>query len=142
MPTATAALSSAKPKLLPDDILSAIFTLAKKRSGATRLAFRGHDFKLQQIFYKLSRKHKITLQNYFVFSKTGPVPYSPALNESISRLQLAGLLGRQNPEYEVLFLRDSAEGYYEKVLASRFSPAYRQQLEKVAQSFLELVETC
>src|ERR1700686_4667204 len=102
-------MSAAQSAILTDHILSAILTLAKKRSGRTRFAFRGHDFQLQEIFGELSRDGKFPILSGFVFSDSGPEPYSPVLNESVSKLQLSGLIGRENPDYEVLFLRAAAE---------------------------------
>src|SRR5947209_8619567 len=89
----------AETKLLPDDILDALLVLAQRKRGVERLAFRGHDSDLQSIFSELSRTYGL-LNNYFVFSSTGPAPFSPALNESISRLQLSGFIGRENPDYQ------------------------------------------
>src|SRR5579864_4875497 len=107
----------ATPALLPDNILNAIFTLAKRESNENRFAFRGHDFELQQIFHKLEGTGQYPILKPFVFSDRGPEPYSPVLNESVSRLQLSGLIGRENPDYEVLFLRPAAEKFYDEILA-------------------------
>jgi len=76
----------------------------------------------------------------FVFSDSGPEPYSPVLSESISRLQLSGLVGRENPDYEVLFLRQSAEQYFDQELRHRLSKQDLGQLQQLAQRFLQLVE--
>src|SRR6266700_16520 len=96
--------------ILPDHILSAVLALAKQElvkndPSKTRLAFRSHNFQFQEIFNELRQTDKYSLLDAFVFSDIGPEPYSPALNESVSRLQLSGLIGRENPDYEVVFLR-------------------------------------
>jgi hypothetical protein len=122
--------------LLPDHVLSAILTLAKRESGVQRFAFRGHDFQLQEIFSDLTRSGKYPILQGFVFSDNGPEPYSPVLNESVSKLQLSGLIGRENPDYEVLFLRPAAEKFYDETLAGRFSAPEIAQLRQVAGEFL------
>lgn len=135
---ATAVYADAK-SILPDDILAAILTLAKEASGQERLAFRGHDSELQRVFRKLVREYHHPLMEQFVFSKGGPEPYSPILNESISRLQLSGLVGRENPDYEMLFLRPSAERYFHDELEQRFTRAEIRNLKQVGRRLWQLV---
>jgi hypothetical protein len=120
-------------------VLSAILTLAKKESGMPRFAFRGHDFQLQEIFSELARTDEYPILSTFVFADSGPEPYSPVLNESVSRLQLSGLIGRENPDYEVLFLRPSAEQFFHEVLEHEFSPVEIDQLRRIASVFLKRV---
>jgi hypothetical protein len=126
--------------LLPDDILAAILALAKETSKKPRLVFRGHDSELQQVFRKLAREYRGPLLKQFVFSNRGPEPYSPILSESISRLQLSGLVGRENPDYEMLFLRDAGEDYFQHDLRRRFTSGEITELRQVARRFLELVK--
>jgi hypothetical protein len=128
------------PALLPDDILSAIFVLAQKKTGGERLAFRGHDSQLQTVFRKLTRQYDFPLKNNFVFSNTGPIPYSPAISSSISRLQLSGFVGRENPDYEVLFVRPAAVQYFDSFLRRRLKNTQIAQLQQVANAFLRLVK--
>jgi hypothetical protein len=129
--------TSAHSYPLPDDVLTAILELARQQKDAQgALAFRGHDEDLQQVFYELSKEPKFNLLRSFVFSSSGPRPYSPALSDSVSKLQLAGLLGRQNPDYEIVFTRPSAHGYYEAVLSKRFSDDEKNQLKDIAEAFL------
>jgi hypothetical protein len=122
-----------------DHILAAILALAKKESGQQRLAFRGHDFELQQIFSDLTGSGRFPILRSFVFSDTGPDPYSPVLNESVCKLQLSGLIGRENPDYEVLFLRPAAERFFDEVLVKQFTEEDRRQLAEIAAQFLQRV---
>lgn len=136
-------MPAAQTKILPDHILAAVLALAKQQwvrrdPNHKRLAFRSHDFQLQEIFNKLRNMGEYSVLSPFVFSESGPEPYSPALNESVSRLQLSGLIGRENPDYEVVFLRDAADRFYNEILASEFDDDQRQQLAKIASEFLEL----
>jgi hypothetical protein len=133
-------MATAQQVVLADHILSAVLTIAKRKSQSARFAFRGHDFQLQEIFSDLVRSGKYPVLGVFVFSDTGPEPYSPVLNESVSKLQLSGLIGRENPDYEVLFLRPAAEKFFDEVLTPRLSTEYRAQLEEVASRFLQCVD--
>jgi|SRR5579859_3004851 len=131
-------MATTQPSLLPDHVLSAVLTLAKKRTNKSRFAFRSHDYSLQGIFSELSGSYPIL--SSFVFSDSGPEPFSPVLNDSVSRLQLSGLIGRENPDYEVVFLSPSAEAFYDNVLQPRFSAEQVRQLEEIAVKFLQHVK--
>ena len=133
-------MPAAELAVLPDHLLTAILTLAKRQSGQPRFAFRGHDFQLQEIFSELVESGKYPVLGRFVFSDTGPEPYSPILNESVSKLQLSGLIGRENPDYEVLFLRPAAEKFFDEVLIQQLPPEEMAQLDHVATEFLKRVE--
>ena len=130
--------------ILPDHILSAVLTLAKRElernSKKDRLAFRSHDFQLQDIFNGLRKTGKYSILDAFVFSDTGPEPYSPALSESVSRLQLSGLIGRENPDFEVVFLRPAADRFFDEVLKSEFDDSQFQQMTAIASEFLKRVK--
>jgi hypothetical protein len=82
---------------------------------------------------------KYPILDSFVFSDSGPEPYSPALSESVSRLQLSGLIGRENPDYEVVFLRDAADKFFDDVLKNEFGDQLGQ-LAEIASRFLEKIK--
>lgn len=124
--------------LLPDDVLSAILALAEQARGK-RLEFRAHDSKLQQVFRDLAEQFEY-VRSHFVFSDSGPERFSPTLNESFARLQLAGLIGRQNPDYEVVFLRPGAGSYYAQVLEPDLNPSAKEQLQQIANAFIQSVD--
>jgi hypothetical protein len=125
---------------LPDDILGAILELARLETHGKRLAFRGHDVDLQRIFHELSQNPDYGLLRQFVFSSSGPRPYSPALSDSVSKLQLGGLLARENPDYEVLVVTSPATRFYKEVLSRQFSTAEMDQLRQIAKDFLSKVQ--
>jgi hypothetical protein len=127
-------MANVQPVLLPDHVLSAVLTLAKRHANEGRFAFRSHDYKLQEVFSELAGKYPVL--GTFVFSNSGPDPYSPVLNDSVSRLQLSGLIGRENPDYEVIFLRPAAESFFDRVLRPTLAPNELSQLEQIAQEFL------
>jgi len=125
---------------MPDDILAAILTLAERESGQDRFRFKGHDYDLQRIFKELADKFPI-VRKHFVFSSTGPLPYSPVLTESVSRLQLSGLIGRENPDFEFLFLKPSAAKYFDQEIRGRLGPANLAELQATAKEFYARVSS-
>lgn len=136
-------MTAPRSRILPDHVLSAVLVLAEKQHSRNatepkRLAFRSHDFQLQEIFNDLRKTYSIL--NAFVFSDSGPEPYSPVLNESVSRLQLSGLIGRENPDYEVVFVRKAADRFFDEVLRQKLAPEEINQLDEVASRFLSRVE--
>jgi len=131
-------MAASQPALLPDHLLSAVLTLAKKQKKVDRFAFRSHDYTLQKIFSELAGGYSVL--SPFVFSDSGPEPFSPVLNDSVSRLQLSGLIGRENPDYEVVFLTPAAEKFYDRILKPRLSATEVAQLEEIAGKFLERVK--
>jgi hypothetical protein len=132
-------MPTAQPTILPDHILAAVLTLAKKESREDRYAFPSYDFQLQKVFHDLQESKKYPLLDAFVFSDSGPEPYSPVLNESVARLQLSGLIGRENPDYEVVFLQDAADQFYNEVLSFEFGAPEIQQLTEIASQFFHRV---
>jgi hypothetical protein len=136
-------MSAAQSAVFSDHVLSAVLTLAerqlKKAPNTARLAFRSHDFQLQEVFSELQRTKKFPILEAFVFSDNGPELYSPALNESVSRLQLSGLIGRENPDYEIVFLRPAADRFFDEVLRSEFE-SQLPQLAEIATEFLKRVK--
>ena len=137
-------MATAQPTILLDHVLGAVLALAEKQHteknvGTKRLAFRSHDFELQEIFNDLRKTYRIL--DTFVFSDSGPEPYSPVLNESVSRLQLSGLIGRENPDYEVVFVRPAADRFFNEVLRRDLAQSDLEQLSHVASEFLKRVDT-
>jgi len=125
--------------MLPDDVLTAVFTLAKEDSNARELTFRGHDSSLQRMFWKLTRTCRNRFLKPFVFSNRGPEPYSPVLSESISRLQLSGFVGRDNPDYEVMLVKPAAEDYFNRELRTHLTEKDLGELRRLAKRFLQLI---
>jgi hypothetical protein len=54
---------------------------------------------------------------------------------------LSGLIGRENPDYKVVFVRPAASRFFDDVLEKGLSPSEINQLKEVASKFLESVET-
>ncbi len=124
--------------LQPDDVLGAVFALASQREGLHQ--FRAHDFNLQEVIHTLVSEEKYPLLvESFIFSDAGPKPFSPDLSEAMSRLQLSGLVGRENPEYITVLIKPAAKDYFEKVLRRVLSPEQIKELEKAADRFAQLM---
>ena len=123
----------------PDDLLTAILALARKDSGQETFRFRGHDSDLQAIFRHLVDQSGSSLLSSFVYSYSGPEPYCPTLTEAVSRLQLAGLLGRENPDYQVILVRPAAGEYFDNVLRHHLTADDIDELDQVARRFLDIV---
>ncbi len=132
-------MTANESQILPDHILSAILTLAKRKGGGERFAFRGHDSTLQRVFREIQREGQFPTLSRFVFSNAGPVPYSPVLTDAVSKLQLSGLIGRENPDYEVVFLMPAAERFFDQILFPQLSANEKSELELVAVEFLKRV---
>jgi hypothetical protein len=128
-------MTATRPNILPDHVLTAVLTLAKRKSTKERFSFRAHDYEIQDLFAELSQKDYSVLKP-FVFSDRGPEPYSPTLNESVARLQLSGLIGRENPDYAIVFLQPSAETFYDEVVKPEFSEEELREIEEISDAFL------
>lgn len=123
-----------------DDVLTAVFALAREGSNSQQqLTFRGHDSSLQRMFWKLKRTCRNRFLKPFVFSNRGPEPYSPVLSESISRLQLSGFVGRDNPDYEVMLVKPAAEDYFNRELRIHLSTEDVEELRRIARRFLRII---
>jgi hypothetical protein len=127
-------MTAARPYILPDHVLTAVLTLAKRKSDKDRYSFRAHDYEIQRMFADLATKGYSILKP-FVFADRGPEPYSPALNESVARLQMSGLIGRENPDYAVVFLQPAAEAFYDDVLKDRLNEDELKEIEEIADVF-------
>lgn len=129
----TTSIAPEPKRLLPDDILAAILA----ESHLPR--FRSHNIELQSVVSDLTTRHHELLAKYFPFSNVGPRPYSPALGDAISRLQLSGLIGRVNPDYKVVLVKPAAKRYYEEFVKPSLSTDQTAELAKIGQEFKELV---
>lgn len=135
---ASATTTNDATELRPDDVLGAILAIASEQGaeGAhRRFAFRGHDSDLQALFFDLVREFRDPLTDRFIFSEKGPLPYSPILSDAISKLQLCGFIGRENPDYEILSVKPAAVEYFNTVLRDNLSPRQLHVLKEVAGKF-------
>ena len=125
-------------EIMPDDTLVALLVRAahlSEEKGHKKEDFRfpATDSKLQDIFYALSQTPEGTeVLREFVFSHKRLRPYSPLLTEVVSRLQLSGLIGRENPDFRVAFLRKGSSEY-----AAQITNLDRTKIDALAQAFLE-----
>jgi hypothetical protein len=129
----TTSIASKPKRLLPDDILAAILATSELEQ------FRSHNIELQSVLCDLTSKHQDLLAKYFVFSDASPKPYSPALGDAISRLQLSGLIGRVNPDYKVILVKAAAKRYYEEIVKPNLTPNQVDELAQVGREFRDLI---
>lgn len=133
--------------VLPEEILAALLYHAWKHArdqGRTgkdqRYQFRGHDYTIQKKFEELT-EHFPILKEYFPSARTGPDPFSPVLNDSITRLQLAGLIARQNPDYQVMLLNPEVKAFYENRAKEKIeSKLGRERLKELQEAGSEFQE--
>lgn len=130
-------------RVFAEDVLVALLYFAvQEREGDDLREFKSYDFDLQAIFSSLTEEYPV-LKKYFLFSKSGPKPFSPALNNALSELQLGGLIARQNPEYQVLVVKPTAQRYVQdhllEVLEDELSGEELQDLQRAAHDFEERV---
>ena len=124
--------------LFPGDRLCAILVFAQRKLGRKSVAFKARDYDLQRIFYRIDRQTR--RGSGFVFSNSGPEPYSPQLEEDLTYLQFSGLTSRpdlQNPE--ILVLKPYTEDYFDKVLTRRLGESKLKKLEKIAGLFVNRI---
>lgn len=89
--------------LSPSDVLCVILVemdrWASVKNGGRKCVFRAHDYVFQRKFAKLQKEYDIL--NCFVFSDSGPEPYSTGLENAFTVLSVSGFLHRYdsgNPE--------------------------------------------
>lgn len=124
--------------VFPGDRLCTVLVLAKRRLNSKDFSLKAHDYDLQRIFYRIDRQTRG--KTGFVFSNSGPVPYSPDLEEDITWLQFSGLTGRpdlQSPE--ILVLKPQGEAYFNEVLTKRMGKRGIERLERIAGLFAERI---
>lgn len=136
-------------RVFPEDVLAALLDYAaraREEPGGPEAEearhFKTYDFDLQEIFAELTSQYDV-LNRYFLFTTSGPEPFSPALNNALSELQLGGVIARQNPEYQVLVLKRTGHEYVEEelqgVLEEEFSDEDMAQLRQAAHDFNDRV---
>ncbi|MDA2934041.1 hypothetical protein MYX82_06830 [Acidobacteria bacterium AH-259-D05] len=119
---------------IPDDIVAAVLVRAADLCGEKEhFRFPATDSRLQDIMYALAQTGEGDFLKEFVFSDKGLKPYSPLLTEVISRLQLSGIIGRENPDFRVGFLREGAFAYVGQII----SKLDKTKIDSLAKAFLE-----
>jgi hypothetical protein len=106
--------------VLASNILAAIFVNLKRQCEKRQLFMRAGYNEFQHIFHELLQDPEFQyLQNYFVFSDRGPVPFSLSLQDALVKLMCAGMICWPDfQELIVMRLNPSAEDWYDKVLTA------------------------
>lgn len=136
--SAIEAAKYAKTKLSSMDILASILAIARKSYGIEE--FRAHDHTLQEIFLGLEEEYEFPLLlEYFVFPEDDLMPHSRQLSSAVSSLQLAGLINRLNPSYQMVLVNPESEDYHVAVVDAFLDDSQREQLERIAEAFARKV---
>lgn len=110
-------------EVLASDILLAILVNLKILSSRRQLFLKGNYNTFQEIFISmlsfLSFSAEKFFRKYFIFSDSGPVSFSPSLQQAIKELQLAGMICWPDlQEPDLMRLNQSAEDWYREVLTA------------------------
>ncbi|GEM_PF-2604882 len=122
-----------------DDILLSILVLAARISGNSELSLPVDE--LQGLIREFRGGAEGVILRCFVFSDSGPVPFSPTLEESIGRLSLGGLVSRydtQNPE--ILRINPAGEEYFQKEIQPHLNESDRKKLRFLGCELLRFSE--
>jgi|SRR3989344_385651 len=137
-------------EMLASDILIAILVNIKKLSGQEQLFMRVNYHSLHTIFWSVRTGFETFFEKYFIFSDSGPFPFSPPLQEAIEQLQLAGMICWPDvQEPDAMRLNLNAENWYYEILMgsgpqslSRQDVIIVQQIaEKIIKVFSPLIVT-
>jgi hypothetical protein len=127
-------------ELLLSDKLCALFVLAQKQSQYDSIAFRAHNYQFQETFGKLIEKYQGTLPE-MIFTERGPGKTSPALTEALTYLTAGGITSRRDlQDPQLLFLRGSAQKYYEECVEPLLSEEEISGLETLASELIKKIE--
>lgn len=115
------------------DFLCLMLVLAGQKSRTRTFSVRHIDF--QRIFKNSTN----LLMKEVIFSDSGPEPFSPILDYSLSHLIFAGLTGCPDIQYpEQMFIKPAAFEYAQ-VLRAKLSQTETREVEKLAEEFLSVV---
>lgn len=115
-----------------EDILLALLVHATDR-GTQPLTAHGSD--IQNAIYAMStNKQYASLLTGFVFSSSGPIPYSPAVEDALGRLSTSGMVYRENPRWERLRVTPAAVRFYDERLAKEIGASIGSAAEEFKQS--------
>lgn len=131
--------SQESPVLRAADVLNAVFVLAERKKGCPkcgRLEFRAPEYELQKIFRHLGNKFEASPLSVFVYSNSGPEPYSPILGEALTHLIASGFVVNFSG---ITQIRPAAGKDFEAEGKSKFDNKELLELEIIAEAFLKIV---
>ena len=141
---------SKKTTILPSDRLCAILVLAAERMPErdpiwNLPVFNAHDYELQRIFYRIQEPmsyRQVRDIDGFLFCPESPGPYSPALHEAITHLQVSGIISRKDSENpRAVYLNPSGKSYYDDVLRQVLTEEDIRKYDGLAAMFLDKIRT-
>ena len=113
------------PPYVPDDVVAGVLSFLKVN------LITGNAEPIHRTLSRLRANHAV-LQD-FTFSSTTRYPFSRLLEEVLTRLQLARVIGMDNPDYDRYRINTSAKKIIQdEVVKRRFTEDERRQLEEIA----------
>lgn len=106
------------------------------RSVESRLT--GVSKRIHEAVYDLKRDYPAAFAE-FVFSSSTSYPYSEQLASSLHSLQWCRLIGMENPDFRVYFVRDSVRGVFQEVVQPRLPEPILSDLAAASRRFWQRV---
>ncbi len=114
-----------------DDILLSLFVLGQPKGGRFRAMSRDVHGAVRQL-----KESYPDLFCEFVFTETTTAfPYSERLAEAMQDLEWSRLVGMENPDFRVYYVKPSAQGVFDTLVRPRITQDQTEQLTTAAQRF-------
>jgi hypothetical protein len=120
-------------KIVSDDIIAGILGFIEPLEKTSYL--KGDPRVIHETIFNLRDKHPFL--QVFAFSKSDVYPFSRHLERVLSRLQVARLLGMENPDFKRFIVRHKAKQVIRERIHKRFNNEQLNELRKIAKEFGE-----
>lgn len=114
----------------PDDVLLALLALGP--DAETRLT--GVSEIIHKTVFHLKTDYPEAFAE-FIFSSSTSYPYSEQLASSLHSLQWCRLIGMENPDFRVYFVRDSVRRVFQEVVQPRLPESILSDLAAASRRF-------
>jgi hypothetical protein len=121
-----------------NDALLGIFVLAKRNHcHGKKLELNIHNYQIHEIFRSIQERVGSTpILDRFIFSDSGPIPFSPPLEQVLFDLQCSGLTTRPDVQRWALWaLTESGERYFQEI-EKNIPPQTMKELAQIADYFI------
>jgi hypothetical protein len=117
------------PGYLPDDVIAGVL-------GSLEVSiFTSDASRIHPALACLREKYPVL--RGFTFSTGDLYPFSRLLERVLTRLQLARLIGMDNPDYERYRISDGAKKFIQDEVLPRFTPDQQAEIRAIAAGFGE-----
>lgn len=118
-------------EFVPDDVIAGILGFLDPPKETTYLT--GDPRVIHEAIFAL--RDKYPLLKVFPFSQGDIYPFSRYLEEVLSRLQVARLLGMENPDFKRYIVKQRAKKIIRERVHKRFNDEQSAELQKIAREF-------